>query len=266
MSSDKRFEKVFSDPRFMVAPKKVSKVKIDSRFKTMFKDKEFNVVQKVDKYGKAISKKDNYALQNYYTKEDGEESGSGSGSGDEDGDKPEKKTKKAKAPVAQDSESGSNAGEKYYDSDGRFHWSGASSGSDSDKEDADKAKKKKKHAKIEKVEDGEEAESDFNEDVDSATYSDDVSGVWSLDEDEPKADGVVAEDVQGKRIAVKQLDWDSISAVDLFSLFNSFCNKASMRIEKVQIYPSKFGKESMERDVLYGPPKEMFQSKKMSRK
>ena len=69
---------------------------------------------------------------------------------------------------------------------------------------------------------------------------------------------IVSDDVQGKRIAVKQLDWDSISAIDLFSLFQSFCNKASMGIEKVEIFPSKFGKEAMERDVLYGPPKEMF--------
>lgn len=42
-----------------------------------------------------------------------------------------------------------------------------------------------------------------------------------------------------------------------------------MSVEKVEIYPSKFGKEAMERDILYGPPKEMFEKKKgktMSRK
>ena len=58
MSSDKRFDKVFSDPRFMVAPKKVSKVKIDKRFEGMFKEKSFNVIAKVDKYGRRIDKKD----------------------------------------------------------------------------------------------------------------------------------------------------------------------------------------------------------------
>ena len=64
--SDSRFDKVFSDPRFMVAPKKVTKVAIDKRFQKMFKEKDFNVVAKVDKYGKRIDKKDNYALKNYY--------------------------------------------------------------------------------------------------------------------------------------------------------------------------------------------------------
>ena len=43
---------MFSDPRFMVAPSKVKKVEIDNRFSKMFTDKQFNVVSKVDKYGK----------------------------------------------------------------------------------------------------------------------------------------------------------------------------------------------------------------------
>lgn len=33
-------------------------------------------------------------------------------------------------------------------------------------------------------------------------------------------------------------------------------------IEKVQIYPSLYGIEQMKKDALYGPPKEIFQSKK----
>ena len=38
----------------------------------MFKDKEFNVIAKVDKYGRKLNKKDNYALQNYYKASDNE--------------------------------------------------------------------------------------------------------------------------------------------------------------------------------------------------
>jgi len=74
------------------------------------------------------------------------------------------------------------------------------------------------------------------------TYSDELSGVWS-DLSEPKDDAVVVanEDVQvGKRIAVTNLDWDSISAVDLLVLFTSFCQSqgGSSSIEKVEIFPS----------------------------
>ena len=64
--SDSRFDKVFSDPRFMVAPKKVSQLQIDKRFEGMFNKRQFNVVAKVDKYGRRVDKKDKYALQNYY--------------------------------------------------------------------------------------------------------------------------------------------------------------------------------------------------------
>ena len=69
----------------MVAPTKEKKVAIDSRFKGMFKDKRFNVIAKVDKYGRKVNKKDEYALQNYYQasgseheSEDGAEDSSGS--------------------------------------------------------------------------------------------------------------------------------------------------------------------------------------------
>jgi len=73
----------------------------------------------------------------------------------------------------------------------------------------------------------------------------------------------------GKRIAVKQLDWDSITAEDLLAMFTSFCKRGSMRIEKVEVHLSKFGKERMESDFLYGPPKAIFEKKegkKISRK
>ena len=48
---DSRFARVYKDPSFMVTPNKEKKVAIDSRFKGMFSDKQFNVVAKVNKYG-----------------------------------------------------------------------------------------------------------------------------------------------------------------------------------------------------------------------
>ncbi|KAI1346806.1 hypothetical protein F5Y01DRAFT_296955 [Xylaria sp. FL0043] len=60
-----------------------------------------------------------------------------------------------------------------------------------------------------------------------------------------------------KRIAVVNLDWDNIKAVDLMALFSSFAPQGG-RIEKVSIYPSEFGKERMKREEVEGPPKEIF--------
>ena len=49
----------------MVAPNKLKKVEVDSRFKGMFTDKQFNVVASVDKYGRKVDKKDTH-MKNYY--------------------------------------------------------------------------------------------------------------------------------------------------------------------------------------------------------
>lgn len=255
MSKDSRFDKVFTDPRFMVASKKVSKVKIDSRFEKMFKDKQFNVVAKVDKYGRKLNAKDNHALQNYYKAGDDESQSDSDASSTQA--KPFKKTKQVAAAVESDSD---EVGKKFYDENGKFHWSGESSdSSDSDPEnDVVKDKVKKKHAKKEEG-DSEEEEASFDEGVDSASYSDDVSGVWSLKSDDEDGKQKTTTEAVGRRIAVKQLDWDSISALDILSLFRSFCKGSVSQVQKVEIYPSKFGKERMERDTLYGPPKEMFQ-------
>ena len=80
--------------------------------------------------------------------------------------------------------------------------------------------------------------------------------MWSLDEEEQDVKEADAAEVEvGKRIAVTNLDWDSIGAVDLYALFNSFCvgRQDKMQIEKVEIYPSLFGIEQMKNDLLYGP-------------
>lgn len=263
--SDSRFDKVFSDPRFMVAPKKVTKVAIDKRFQKMFKEKDFNVVAKVDKYGKRIDKKDNYALKNYYK---GDKSSQSEEDGDDESGEAEKsqsdsqESQDAKPRNGKDVSSDEDAGKKFYDSDGNFQWAGESS-SDSDVDgQKDKAKKSKKKAKKEKdeEEDDDAEESEDEVDYDSASYSDELSGVWSLDEEAKQEEEVAETNVEatGKRIAVRKLDWDSISAIDLLALFQSFCTKGGMAVEKVEIYPSKFGKEQMERDILYGPPKDMF--------
>ena len=65
VSEDARFDKVYSDPRFVAAPNKIKKVEIDARFKKMLNDKQFNTVAKIDKYGRKIRQQDTHALQNY---------------------------------------------------------------------------------------------------------------------------------------------------------------------------------------------------------
>ena len=49
----------------MRVPNKIKKVEIDDRFKSVLTSKKFNMVAKVDKYGKRIDKQDK-AMANYY--------------------------------------------------------------------------------------------------------------------------------------------------------------------------------------------------------
>ena len=62
------------------------------------------------------------------------------------------------------------------------------------------------------------------------------------------------------RIAVVNLDWDNIRAIDLMAVFSSFVPTGG-KIRKLSIYQSEFGKERMEREELEGPPKEIFARK-----
>lgn len=63
------------------------------------------------------------------------------------------------------------------------------------------------------------------------------------------------------RLAVVNLDWDNIRAVDLMAVFSSF-TPGNGRILKISIYPSEFGKERMVREEMEGPPKEIFAQRK----
>jgi hypothetical protein len=59
------------------------------------------------------------------------------------------------------------------------------------------------------------------------------------------------------RIAIQNLDWEHISAVDLFVLLSSFC-KGKQKILKVEIYPSEFGMKEIEKEKVNGPDTDIF--------
>lgn len=63
------------------------------------------------------------------------------------------------------------------------------------------------------------------------------------------------------RLAVVNLDWDNIRAVDLMAVFSSF-TPGNGSISNISIYPSEFGKERMAREEIEGPPKEIFAQRK----
>ena len=61
------------------------------------------------------------------------------------------------------------------------------------------------------------------------------------------------------RIAIQNIDWTNIHALDLFVLLNSFC-KGNQKVLKVEIYPSEYGIKEMAKENKEGPDKEIFNS------
>lgn len=53
------------------------------------------------------------------------------------------------------------------------------------------------------------------------------------------------------------IDWENITALDLYVLLSSFCTCKS-KIEKVEIFPSEYGIKEMEQEKLNGPDAEIF--------
>ncbi|RXN09195.1 ESF1-like protein [Labeo rohita] len=95
-SGDDRFSKVRKDPRFWEMPSKEHKVKIDSRFKSMFHDKRFKVKYTVDKRGRPVNQTSTEDLKRFYNLSDSELSDE-----EEENEKPEKPKKEKKVKKAQ---------------------------------------------------------------------------------------------------------------------------------------------------------------------
>ncbi|KAL9628045.1 MAG: hypothetical protein Q9164_007411, partial [Protoblastenia rupestris] len=109
----------------------------------------------------------------------------------------------------------------------------------------------------EEEEDEEEETSSSSSDEESLDEQEDEEEVFGmLEQQEGGEEGIPTGEVSA-RLAVVNLDWDNIRAVDLMAVFSSFV-PGSGRILRISVYPSEFGRERMEREEMEGPPREIF--------
>lgn len=227
MSDDPRFASVHTDPRFQRVPKRESKVTIDSRFNRMFTDKHFGTSSApVDKRGRPKRQKTDSSLRHYYRIE-------------EEDTKDAKKKRKDEVLSSEEEE-----------------------------EEEGLKKRKRKEEVLSSEEEDEEEESGGDELEDLETESDDdvggseeeetsSSSSSSSDEEEENMENVEVENVpvieEGtRRLAVVNMDWRHVRAVDLFVVLRSFLPKGG-QILSVSVYPSEFGLQRMKEEEVRGP-------------
>lgn len=104
---------------------------------------------------------------------------------------------------------------------------------------------------------------DSSSDEESSEYSDDNESIeheWGeLDKDAETTNESTP------RLAVCNMDWDRIRAVDLMVLFNSFVPTGGL-IHSVTIYPSEFGLQRMKEEEVKGPVELVNDKKEEERK
>ncbi|CEP60663.1 pre-rRNA-processing protein ESF1 LALA0_S01e16094g [Lachancea lanzarotensis] len=108
--------------------------------------------------------------------------------------------------------------------------------------------------------------SSSDEESSSESESDSSNSDLESEESEVEIEGSKPESGESsKTLAVVNLDWDHVKSDDLMITFSSFVPKGG-RIVKISIYPSEFGKERLNREQIEGPPREIFASKKKSKR
>ncbi|CAH3174378.1 unnamed protein product [Porites lobata] len=255
---DPRFTRVAQDPRFKKISRKERKLKIDGRFEKMFTDKSFTTKYFVDKRGSRVEKTSTEDLHRFYEMSDE------SDKEDED-EEIQPKEKEIKELTEKKVAKSKSKKEKAVKKDGRKVKKKLQMMENDDNKGVGKKSSKKVRSK---KEDEDENGSSSEEDIDLSRGEGDVQSS-SEEEDEGQLKLKIKEDEiehpwgemdvstkttkdSTRRLAVCNLDWDRVTATDLFVLFNSFKPRDGV-LKSVKIYPSDYGLEQMQKEECLGP-------------
>ena len=243
-----------------------ARVEIDDRFAAALTDPRFRVggeTGKVDKYGRKTRKKDltnagGDDMDRFYKLEKKEEGGDAKEDGDNSPSHPDPDS---------DSDSDSDSGASTSESESAP--ASASTKSDAEKKstftDEDSNNPEARIAYLTALSRGEiYASSDDSSSDDESVGSSDSShsdssshsvegkaGVLDPSTKETEEEELEITHESSMFLAVCNMDWSQVRAVDIFSILSSFCPPGSVKC--VKVYPSDFGMERMEKDAMMGP-------------
>ncbi|KAK7012347.1 pre-rRNA-processing protein esf1, partial [Halocaridina rubra] len=253
---DPRFSHIPFDPKLRSLPKKARKINIDSRFSSMFSDDKFHEKSTMDPRGRKGNFSTKEDLRKFYHLSSDEDESDDEEYLDSDNDQEEQqKSESESSDEKRDNDDEDNSEKKCDDTD-------IAEVDDIVTDDVQPRKDK-----TERVKEIEERLKDVTQDYTRGVmmFSDDSSDdETSVDEEEEEVEfewGELDQDAvwdneqdfeETSRIAVCNLDWVHIKAVDIQVVFSSFCPRGGS-IRKVSIYQSEFGKQRMEEEDQFGP-------------
>ncbi|PWN27382.1 hypothetical protein BDZ90DRAFT_232358 [Jaminaea rosea] len=326
-TTDARFARLHTDPRFLRPQRDDAKVAVDERFKGLLGGKEgFGIHKqkaKVDRFGRKMSKgksKEDEEMGKLYKAEQPEDTDESEEEEEEEDEEDEKAGPIDYARGAVELESSGDESSSEEESEGE------GSDSDSGDETGDVAigsaavLRRERRRRAQRGEEDDDDDDDSDDDDDDSDDDDENIDEEAEKEIDPRAlaaldaqaERVVAAEAseagpssskaaakrskrkqatiepgsETKRLAVVNMDWDHVRALDIYKVFSSLVSPHATRlpgtdvatttagsghrasssqqvkglVESVRIYPSDFGRERMKREDIEGPPKDIFKS------
>jgi len=253
-----------SKPHFRKSKEESSKVVIDERFASVLTDERFQLQVK-DKYGRKAKKNIKEELSAFYKIEnENERSEKHAGKKEseflDDKDDDQSKTSSSSSRSTSSIKNGSSDEENVEDPASRIAYLTAlsrgqidvSSSSESDDDGGDEVSQS-----------SEEDDEEDDDDADDSTFAALGASAKGVLDPSNRTEEIELTEEPSRYLAVTDLDWEHLRAVDVFAILASFTPPGALK--RVSVYMSDFGQERMKKEELMGPPQAVWKKSKKAK-